>query len=97
MQAFPGPQVPEVVMSRCGSTALVVVAALVAGNWDGDPSRQAPNAGRLQGVWVITSVHKNGAREASQNHGIMTFSGDTVQFEPMTVALEAANIPDGFG
>ncbi len=82
-------------MSGRGWTALVVALALVAGNWEGDPSRQAPNVGRLQGVWVITSVHKNGARDASQNHGIMIFSDDTVQFEPTTVALEAANIPDG--
>jgi hypothetical protein len=97
MQAFPGPQVAEVVMPRCGWTALVVVAALVAGNWDGSPSRPVPGAGPLQGVWVITSVHRNGARDASQIQGIITISGDTVQFEPTTVALEAVNIPDGTG
>ena len=80
-------------MSRRGWTALVVATALVAGNWDGNLSKHVPDAGPLQGVWVITSVHKNGF--PGQVNGIITFRGDTVQFEGVIVAYEAANIPDG--
>src|SRR3989442_750507 len=95
MQGSAGPQVAEVVMSPRGWTAFVVALALVAGNWGAHPSRLAPDLAPLHRGWGITSVHKDGAHDLNQVNGIMPFIGDTVQFEPATAPIDAANIPDG--
>jgi len=82
-------------MSCRGWTALVAALTLVAGNWDAYPSRLAPDIAPLQGAWLITSVHKDGERDPNQVNGIVTFIGDTVQFEPVAAAFETASISDG--
>lgn len=84
-------------MSRHGWSAFVVVMALAAGNWDACPSRLAPDHAPLQGAWVITSAHKNGERDLNPVNGIVTFVGDTVQFDAVAAAFETASIPDGTG
>jgi hypothetical protein len=86
-------------MARRAWTTIVVAAALGMGNWGGHASVVPPDTRWLQGVWIITSVQKDGAADPTQIGASVTFFRDTVEYAPQIalLRLDAAKIPDGTG
>jgi hypothetical protein len=57
-------------------TALIAGPSLVIG------SLALEQEYRLQGVWEVTHVQKDGKKDSAQIGATLTFTGDTVTFEP---------------
>ena len=55
---------------------LALVGMSMTAKWD------RPGAPAPVGVWQITSVEREGSADTSQVGGYVTFTGDTVTFEP---------------
>jgi len=62
--------------------AFVIFAAIGMGTWGGHPAAVPPDAGWLQGTWIITAVQKDGVADPTQIGAVVTFIGDTVEFAP---------------
>lgn len=85
-------------MARRTWTVVIVVAAVVSGNWGGQPFAVPSDHDRLQGVWIIQSVQKDGQTDVSRIGATLTFTGETVEYvRNALVLLDRAEIPQGFG
>ncbi len=69
-------------MSRARILALLVVAVVLSAN--GGPIALS-DAERLQGTWTIVSVHRDGEIDPAQVGAPMTFAGNAVLVEPLSV------------
>jgi hypothetical protein len=72
-------------MRRSKLAAFLLAAALLTLNGGDGRTTATVDAHRLQGAWIVASVHRDGAQDALQDGASLTFAGNRVIFQPKVV------------